>query len=164
MSGIRHGDWSKRLSPEANARRELPAILASYYSYVRRELSKDPPPPRLHPLRLATKRVRYTLELFRPLNGRGLEERLDSLRKVQQQLGNTNDCVATWELLSGKMGRSIQRRRVEKFLRARAEKQAQDFRDQWQEHFEAPGREEWWMRYLARPRHLPARDVRSRTR
>jgi len=150
VKGMRHGEWSKRRSAAENARRELPAIISSYYCYVRKELAKDPPPPRLHRLRLATKRVRYTLELFRPCYGPGLEERLEVLRKVQKQLGDTNDCVAAWDLLSKKMGRSIQRSRMEKFLHERAQKQAKDFLDQWQELFEAPGREEWWTVYLAR--------------
>lgn len=151
MSKVRHGDWNARQSTAQNARRELPAIISSYYSYVRRVLAKDPAPPKLHRLRLATKQTRYTLELFRPCYGRGLKQRLDALRKVQQQLGDTNDCVASWELLSGKLRRSYERDRMEKFLHDRAQKQAADFRERWQELFEAPGREEWWTKYLARP-------------
>jgi len=148
---IRHGEWSKRLSVTENARRELPAIVSSYFAYVRRELAKDPPPASLHPLRLATKHVRYTLELFRPFYGWGLEARLGALRKVQQQLGDVNDYVVSWQLLSAKMRRSPERARMEKFLHQRAEKQAADFRKLWHELFEAPGRDDWWLRYLSRP-------------
>jgi CHAD domain-containing protein len=148
---IRHGEWSKRLGVPENARRELPAIVSSYFAYVRRELAKDPQPPALHPLRLATKQVRYTLEIFRPFYGWGLEKRLGALRKVQQQLGDVNDCVASWQLLSRKLRRSPERAHMEKFLHQRAQKQAADFRKLWHKLFEAPGREDWWTRYLSRP-------------
>ncbi|MEI9973986.1 MAG: CHAD domain-containing protein [Ignavibacteriota bacterium] len=48
----------------------------------------------LHVIRLATKRVRYTLELFRPCYGPGLELRITSLQRLQQLLGEVNDCAA----------------------------------------------------------------------
>ena len=92
---------------------------------------RTPHSRRLHRLRLATKRLRYTLELFRPCYGPGLEARLEELRKVQQRLGELNDCVAAWNLLSKGMGRSSARARVGKFLRGRARQQAKDFRDEW---------------------------------
>jgi CHAD domain-containing protein len=151
MRGMRQIAWDERRSAGENARRELPALVSSYFSYVREELAKDPAPAALHRLRLATKRLRYTLELFRPCYGPGLETRLAVLRKVQQRLGDLNDCVAAWDLLSKTMSPSPQRARVEKLLRERSEQQAEDFRKEWQQLFEAPGREEWWTRYLARP-------------
>jgi CHAD domain-containing protein len=150
MRGMRQIAWDERRSAGENARRELPGLVSCYFSYVREELAKDPAPARLHRLRLATKRLRYTLELFRPCYGPGLETRLAVLRKVQQRLGDLNDCVASWDLLSKAMSRSPQRARIEKFLRERARQQARDFRDEWRQLFETPGREEWWTGYLAR--------------
>jgi len=150
MRGMRHIEWDERRSAAENARRELPATVSSYFSYVREELAKDPAPARLHRLRLATKRLRYTLELFQPCYGPGLEARLAVLRKVQQRLGDLNDCVAAWGLLSKTMSHSPQRARAGKFLRERAEKQAKDFREEWRHLFQAPGQEEWWTGYLAR--------------
>ena len=151
MSGMKQPEWSKRRGVRENARRELTALAASYIAYVRGELAKDPPPPQLHALRLATKRLRYTLELFRACYDKGLEERLDVLRKGQQQLGDTNDCVASWELLSHVMRPSVLRSRMERFLRRRARKQAAEFRALWQELFEAPGRDEWFTGFLKLP-------------
>ena len=152
MRGMRQITWDEERSAAENARRELPALVLSYFSYVRQELANDPAPARLHLLRLATKRLRYTLELFRPCYGPGLEDRLAELRKVQQRLGELNDCVATWNLLSKAMRRSRERTRVGRFLRGRAEQLAGDFRDEWKRLFEAPGREVWWTGYLARAR------------
>lgn len=152
MRGMRQITWDEKRTAGENARRELPALVSLYFSRVREELANRPTPARLHRLRLATKRLRYTLELFRPCYGPGLEARLAELRKVQQRLGELNDCVAAWDLLSKGMRRSPARTRVGRFLRGRARQQAKDFRDEWQQLFEAPGREAWWTGYLARAR------------
>lgn len=151
MSEMKQPDWDPRRSARENARRELPSMAAAYIADVRAALAKDPPPPKLHRLRLATKRLRYTLEVFRPCYGKGLEERLEVLRKVQGQLGDTNDCVAAWDLLAKIMRPSRDRTRMEGYLERRAKKQAAGFRAQWQELFEAPGREEWFTGFFKRP-------------
>lgn len=149
-----HIAWHESRSARDNARRELPALVSSYFTYVRQVLAKDPPARDLHKLRLATKRLRYTLELFRPVYGPGMEERLATVRKVQQRLGDVNDSVAAWDLLGKKLQRSPGRVRVRTFLHDRAEKQARQFRLEWKRLFDTPGREEWWTQYLAgrRPR------------
>jgi CHAD domain-containing protein len=144
-------EWDERRSAGENAARQLPGLVTSYFSYVRQELAKDPPPARMHRLRLATKRLRYTLEMFRPCYGPGLESRLELLRKVQQRLGDLNDCVAVSDLLSKTPSRSLQRARIGAFLEKRARQHAAKFRAEWQQLFEAPGREQWWTGYLARP-------------
>jgi CHAD domain-containing protein len=135
--------WDERTDAAANARRELPRLAADYFARARKLLAEDPPPAKLHALRLDTKRLRYTLELFRPCYGPGLEARLQSLRRVQQLLGEVNDSVATAALLpKGARGR--------RFLENRAETQAQDFRKHWAETMDAPGQVERWTAYLAR--------------
>jgi CHAD domain-containing protein len=149
MSALRQIGWNERLSPRENARRELPCFVASYFAYVRKALAGDPQPAALHRLRLATKQLRYTLELFRGFYGPGLEERLGMLRTVQQRLGEVNDAVASWNLLSKKLGRTPGANRVHAFLDARAQSEARQFRREWKRLFETPGREAWWTEYLA---------------
>jgi len=135
--------WDERTDAAANARRELPRLAADYFARARKPLAEDPPPAKLHALRLDTKRLRYTLELFRPCYGPGLEARLQSLRRVQQLLGEVNDSVATAALLpKGARGR--------RFLENRAKTQAQEFRKHWAETMDASGQVERWMAYLAR--------------
>lgn len=149
MTAMPHIRWNERRGARENARRKLPDYVSSYFAFVRDVLAKDPPPGELHQLRLATKRLRYTLELFRPYYGRGLEERLEMLRTMQQRLGDVNDAVAAWDLLAKKLGRSALRERTREFLHNRAEKDARAFRREWNRQFEAPGREQWWREYLA---------------
>jgi Flp pilus assembly CpaE family ATPase len=92
---------------------------------------------------LDTKRLRYTLELFRPCYGPGLEARLQGLQRVQQLLGEVNDAVATAALLPmGARGR--------RFLENRAVAKAREFRKHWAEAMDAPGQEDRWTAYLSR--------------
>jgi len=46
----------------------------------------------LHQFRLATKHLRYTMELFAPAYGRGAQAKLGVLKDVQSHLGKINDC------------------------------------------------------------------------
>src|SRR5450755_3227936 len=91
--------WNPQASVAANARRELPPLVNAYFSTVREHLAKHSAPRKLHRLRLASKRLRYTLELFRPYYPEGLEDRLDALKTLQDSLGEVNDAVASARLL-----------------------------------------------------------------
>jgi len=47
---------------------------------------------RHHRLRIAAKRLRYALEIFRPLFGRALGRRIAAVRELQSILGELHDC------------------------------------------------------------------------
>jgi CHAD domain-containing protein len=144
--------WNARAGAAANARRELPRLVAEHFATVRELLVEDPAPSKLHQARLACKRLRYTLELFRPCYGAALERRLDALKKLQQVLGEVNDTVAAGNLLRKALKpNSAEGTRVQRFLEARRIEKAEEFRAQWTKEFDAPGREEWWTLCLARP-------------
>jgi CHAD domain-containing protein len=147
MARNRGIEWDEKTGVLPNARRELPRLITAYFSHVREVLAEDGSPRRLHKLRLASKRLRYTLELFRPCYPAGLEERLDTLRKLQDSLGEVNDAVASAKLLRGALKRLP---KVRKFLDDRATEQAEEFARYWKETFDAPGREAWWTDFLAR--------------
>jgi CHAD domain-containing protein len=138
------------VGPAGNARRQLPLLVGAYLDEVRGLLATDPPPAELHTIRLATKRLRYTLELFRPCYGPGLEARLTALQRLQQTLGEVNDCAAAERLIEGMPPASAARTKVRDFLRRQASAKAVALRRQWHDTFDAPGREHWWLQYLAR--------------
>ena len=151
MTKPRRMEWDERAPAEANARGHLPQLLADYFAAVRKLLARDPAPAELHKVRLASKRVRYTLELFRHCYGPGLEERLEALHELQQVLGEINDATTARGLLAKTMNpKSPQSQRVQKFLEERATHNAQEFRKHWDDVFDAPGQMEWWTAYLAR--------------
>jgi CHAD domain-containing protein len=135
--------WDERRGLAINAQRVLPRLIAGYFTEVREFLARDREPAELHRMRLASKRLRYTLELFLPSYGAGLKQRIETLKKLQDSLGDVNDAVATRVLL----GDSVNGR-VKLFLDALAEEKAADFRRHWAETFDAPDREAWWVDYL----------------
>jgi CHAD domain-containing protein len=140
--------WKPRAGVAANTRRELPLLVNAYFSTVREFLAKGPPPRKLHRLRLASKRLRYTLELFRPCYPAELEERLGALKTLQDYLGEVNDAVASARLLRDALRGQP---KVRKFLDARAAEQAAQFVRHWKETFDAPGQESWWTDFLKHP-------------
>ena len=158
MSKLHQAGWDERAGATANARRELPRLAASYFAQVRALLADHPAAPKLHRLRLLTKRLRYTLELFRPCYGPGLDTRLTALRRIQQSLGEVNDSAAAGRVLCKSMSAtSPQRAHLLRFLEERAAIKAQEFRKDWAEVFDAPGQERWWTTYLARHARTPGR-------
>ena len=148
--------WNPRAAPAANARRELPRLTAEFFAQVRAALAARPSPEQLHRVRLAAKRLRYTLELFRPCYGPALESRIERLRSLQQVLGEINDCAATRRLLDAAKPIPPQRATIERFLAARLRQKTADLRKLWAETLDAPGQELQWIRYLARNARLPA--------
>jgi CHAD domain-containing protein len=142
--------WNERQTAAANARRVLPAAAAAYFAQIREALAQDPAPDELHPLRLRTKRLRYTIELFRPCYGAGLERALTALRGLQSVLGEVNDCAVAARIAQQSVAPSRRRDQVTRFIEERAAGRAREFRRIWSEEFDAPGREAWWTSYLAR--------------
>jgi CHAD domain-containing protein len=159
MAKLTKVSWRKETGPAENARLRLPKLAKNYFLEVRKVLAEDPAPADLHPLRLASKHFRYTLELFRHCYAGGLEERIEALKQVQDLLGDCNDAVASQELLDKVLrSRRVERSRVRKFLEARAAEKAEAFRKHWTEEFDADGREEWWTGYLMRSARPPSKE------
>src|SRR5215211_188786 len=73
-----------------NARRVLAIRIAEFYSYEPivsyPELSEA-----LHDLRISAKRLRYTLELFRPQFGKSGERQIERVKAMQETLGTLHD-------------------------------------------------------------------------
>lgn len=150
-------DWDAGLSAGENARVQLPAVTREFFAAGRVLLAGAAAPVDLHNFRLAAKRFRYTLEMFRPLYGPGLEEKLGAVRKIQSLLGSRQDC----EVLAGRLrlpaqGLEALRGALEKTER-RALKLEQEFRAYWLDEFDAAGRELTWVRYFMRRPPAPRR-------
>ncbi len=59
-----------------------------------------------HAMRIAAKRLRYTLEVFRPLYKSRLKPIIASLKHLQEILGELHDCDVWIQQLSGETGRT----------------------------------------------------------
>jgi CHAD domain-containing protein len=110
------------------ARDVLPDMLKDHLRRGHLAARKDTPEKKLHRFRIATKEVRYTLDLFTPLYGDGVGDLGEKLKKLQTHLGSIHDCIIARDLVkdaqspAGKkeIVREIQKRRdkkTERFLR-----------------------------------------------
>ena len=100
MSGTRHRPgWDAAESSASNGRRVLPHLASEFLALGGEVFAGTPTPERLHDLRLAGKRLRYSLELFRESYGPELESILRTLKKIQRMLGRISDCDATERLV-----------------------------------------------------------------
>jgi CHAD domain-containing protein len=141
--------WDEGESAAVNARRQLPRMMSEYFGEVREALGDKHSPAALHQVRLASKKVRYTLELFRQCYGAaGFDARLKALKDVQTSLGDVNDAVTTWRLVSKVMAHSPRRHALREYLKKRAAEKAGEFRAHWTERFDADGQERWWTDFL----------------
>jgi hypothetical protein len=84
----------EKLKPKAtlgeNARRILAVRVAEFYSYTP-VVDDETATEALHNLRIAAKRLRYTLELFRIVFGEVGERQIERVRAIQEELGNLHD-------------------------------------------------------------------------
>jgi CHAD domain-containing protein len=149
---MRRAEWDERATPSANAARLLPKMMAGYFSDVRKALKAKLSPARLHKIRLESKKIRYTLELFEPCYGAEFAERMEALKNVQTALGDVNDAVAAVRILNGAMPSSARRKALRSYLKRRASEKAEEFRVHWMEQFDADGEQRRWLEFLKHPR------------
>ena len=67
----------------------------------------NPPPEQLHSLRIACKRLRYTLEFFREVLGPDTKQLINSIVAIQDHLGNLQDAVVARTLLANYLQRGV---------------------------------------------------------
>jgi CHAD domain-containing protein len=145
--------WDESLSAAQNARAALPELARSYFEEGRKLTARPPSSAALHRFRLDSKALRYTLELFRPCYGAGLERRLAVLRKIQAYLGAINDYATTIELVAARLPPDApERGGIEARLSSVAKRKSLEFRRYAQRLFHDPGEERRWRNYLSRPR------------
>jgi CHAD domain-containing protein len=134
-----------------SARRKLLSQVRSYFETGRKFVGVKASEKELHRLRIKTKRLRYTLELFRRRYGPRLERYLETLRRIQQHLGAINDCAVTAQLVDRALPRrSAAGRKLDEFLSRQIKLEKMRLHRYWRTHFDSPGEERRWIQYLSR--------------
>ncbi len=136
--------WKDRLTLQENLQTKMPRLAKAFFQEGRKATESKRSWKQLHKFRLAAKEFRYTLELFRPVYGKELEKRLDSLRKLQRHLGEMNDCVAGVKLLKQTDGPA----KAINQLKSQRDSHLEEFHRYWRK-FDADGEEESWRKFLA---------------
>ena len=143
--------WTPSGDVAAGVRLHLPPLIKDYFAAGRVAAQPQTSAVKLHKFRLATKRLRYTLELFQPLYGPGLSQRLAQLRTIQDLLGDGHDATVTSARLAGRVRRDPALGPVLAALELRARKKHAEFRSFWTHRFDGAGNELRWTNYLRRP-------------
>lgn len=147
--------WNLAESSGENARRALPRMAREFFKLGRAAAGPGSTPAQLHAFRLSAKRFRYTLELFEPMYGPMLSERLEQVRKIQSILGDRQDCVVLIERLNQRVGEADRLRGVVAGLTADGHSLEEKFRRFWRDTFDPAGAETLWLRYLTRHPAVP---------
>lgn len=150
MKKSRGIDWNTAENSGENARRALPRMARDFFALGRVAAGLASTPVQLHAFRLAAKRFRYTLELFEPMYGPMLAERLEQVRRIQGLLGDRQDCVVLGERLRKRAGEAGPVRDALTRLTAEGRALEEKFRRYWRETFDPEGAEMRWVRYLER--------------
>ena len=136
--------WRPHTPAAENARNALPKLVAEYFK-AGRKLNAESAAKAMHGFRLKTKHLRYTLELFTPLYGPGLQVRIERLRPIQNALGELNDCA----VLLSELGKRLTPE-ARAYVQKRGGEKHREFLRYWQEEFDAADEEKKWTQYLTR--------------
>jgi len=143
--------WKPSRNAAENARINLPKLAGKYFRAGRAAADDQIKPKELHKFRIATKRFRYSLELFRPIYGVTLDRHIKLLRGIQDALGKVSDYQTIQEMIAGD-------KQLKSHLEKAQRKRAQEFRAAWKK-FDSNGQLKRWKAYLARAQR-PDRRVR----
>ena len=144
--------WSESSSVAVNARTVLPEFFSAFYERAEPVL-KSGDPQALHDFRLAAKKFRYSLEMFRGVHGPGLAQLASLMKELQDQLGAISDCSTTRAMLAESDSPEFVA-----WLEARSARRIEEFRRFWQERFDKAAAQKW-RNYLATyPRDASTRE------
>jgi len=137
--------WDAELSPAENARTVLPGLARKFMKAGNRAVREETAWADLHQFRLRGKRFRYTLELFTPVYGKGLELRIEAMRKIQTVLGDINDyeTMLAMEPLKGDLP-------LVEWLTRKREERRKKFAGLWNLEFGGVQAEARWIGYFKR--------------
>jgi CHAD domain-containing protein len=101
------------LSFRENAQATLPAVVEAFYSHAPGDSSNA---EALHELRIAAKRLRYSMEFFESCYGKRLNSFITAIRDLQELLGKIHDCDVMLEFLKTRRAKIAKREDSEPIL------------------------------------------------
>src|SRR5262245_49294394 len=157
MANKRKFSWKAGQSAAQNAAEALPSLTVAFFAGGK-ALTPQAAPDALHSFRIQTKRFRDTLELVQPCYNRRLERLLNSLREMQQTLGELNDLTTTRQMLADR-GFDKSKQSALDSLDARMVEKAEQFFSLWKKTFAREGEERRWVNYLVGGTFRPTRPI-----
>jgi CHAD domain-containing protein len=138
------------------AQQLLLRMAGDFFEFGNRAARAKASPAELHQFRIASKKFRYSLELFTPLYGPSLNPLLGKIKRTQGLLGDVNDCETVRAMISQYKdadGLTV-------WLRKRQRKRIAEFQKYWGEAFGVGAERRSWSDFL---RHTTgkSREVRK---
>jgi CHAD domain-containing protein len=143
-----NGDRSGRAPIARTAQRMLPPMARTFFERGNEAARAKASPRELHQFRIASKKFRYTLELFTSVYGPPLTSSLEKIRRAQGLLGDINDCDTVRRMLSPYKKEAD---KVTSWLKKRQRRRIEEFQGYWTETFAADGELQSWCAVLSRP-------------
>ena len=126
------------------ARQMLPAMAQDFFERGDQAAGAKASPGEVHRFRIASKKFRYTLELFTPLCGPSLNPKLEAIRRIQTLLGDINDFETVRDILGQFEGAE----NVTAWFKKRQRKRLVEFRAYWATTFAAAEERQSWIESL----------------
>lgn len=134
----------------------LPGMLKTYLRRGSRAARGSASPKQLHRFRIATKEIRYTLDIFASLYGDAIGDFSEKLKKLQTDLGAIHDCTATSSLVEDAKSPGG-RKEILRELKKRRQKRTGRFLEDYRREFENKDLVRQWKKAL---RHPESRGIR----
>ncbi len=148
--------WNRSPKATESAAILLPKLAEKYFRAGRKAVEKEAKPKDLHRFRIATKRFRYALEIFRPIYGATLDRHLKLLRGIQDALGKVSDYQSIQRMIADDKPLKHQVQKAQS-------RKIKEFHAEWNK-FDSDGQLKRWKAYLTRTRRPPRkRSVRKKS-
>ena len=138
---------SGKTSITRTAHQTLPRLADEFFERGHRAAKEKASPAELHQFRIASKKFRYSLELFLPLFGPALKPGLEKIKQVQGLLGDINDCETVRNMISEYKGTGS----VAAWLKRKQRKRIGEFRTCWVETLGTESELRTWKDLLSHP-------------
>jgi len=121
-------------STAVTAKAVLEPMLTDFLARGKQVLKHKAPAARTHRLRVAAKKLRYTMELFAPVCGPSVDEWIGKIRALQGVLGSISDCEMVRAMIEVHGGN----RKIDASLRRKVRRKLGEFRALWTQEFSSP--------------------------
>jgi CHAD domain-containing protein len=134
---------------DVTASRILPDIAARHYERGERAAEAETSARKLHRFRIATKKFRYTLDLFAPLYGESVDALAGELKHIQTLLGDLNDYATVRSMLRSMTAENPDGDQIGQDIAKKRREKAEEFREYWAKTF-TPAKAVQWRSDLLR--------------
>lgn len=128
---------------DVTATQLLPEIAAKHFKRGERAAEEETSAHKLHRFRIATKKFRYTLDLFAPLYGEPVGILVGELKHIQTLLGDLNDYETIRRMLRRVIAQSDDGKQIGADILQKRREKAGEFREYWKKTFTGAKAAQW---------------------